>query len=295
LVGKGEEVLSHLAEILFGEETDTRLKMTVIGIISEIGGEKSIDMLLSLADSPSPEVRHKAFLGLANQHFQAADDAKYIYANLLEEEVSLIAWLLASLDDLQHNTRFQNLYNALLNELDQHRDNMLLLISFLYPSVVMLDTRANIDSKVADLRIFALEVLDNILTADIKQIVIPILDDVTITERLEALQPRFPQEQLSGMQRFEEIMERHFLRATSWTRVCLIHQIGKDKLYHYLPVITGALDSREPVVRETSLWSLSRIQPNEMLETLTRMSRDSANSVKELASQLLHTLTMTST
>ncbi len=293
LVGKGEIVLDHLATALHNEETDARLKLVIIGIISEIGGEKSIGMLLSLVASDSPEMKHKAFLGLANQHFQADDDTKYIYANLLEEEVSLIGWLLASLDDLQGNIRFQTLYHALNNELDEHRDNMLLLISFLYPSIVMLDTRANIDSKVAELRIFALEVLDNILTSDIKEIVLPILDDVTIKERLEALQPRFPQEHLSGMLRFEEIMERHFARAPSWTRICLIHQIGTDKLKHYLPVLTSTLSSNDPVIRETALWSLTRIQPNEMLETLRRMSKDSANSVKELAKQLLRTLTPT--
>ena len=35
----------------------------------------------------------------------------------------------------------------------------------------MLDTRANIDSKVAEHRVFALEVLDNLLTAEVKEIV----------------------------------------------------------------------------------------------------------------------------
>lgn len=78
-------------------------------------------------------------------------------------------------------------------ELNIHRDNMLLLTPFIFNSVAMLDTRANIASKISDLRVFALEVLDNLLTAEIKQIVIPMLDELSAAERLSKLSERFLQ------------------------------------------------------------------------------------------------------
>ena len=84
---------------------------------------------------------------------------------------------------------------------------MLLLISFLFPSIVMLDTRANIDSKVADMRVYALEILDNLLTGEIKQIVLPLLDDLTNEERLAQMSIRFPQKRMDADTRFHDIVE----------------------------------------------------------------------------------------
>ena len=72
------------------------------------------------------------------------------------------------MEDLWQVEKYELVHRALGNELDVRRDNMLLLVSYLFPSIVMLDTRANIDSKVAELRVFALEVLDNVLTGEIK-------------------------------------------------------------------------------------------------------------------------------
>ena len=51
----------------------------------------------------------------------------------------------------------------------------------------MLDTRASMASKVSELRVFALEVLDNLLTNEIKPVVLPILDDLSVSERLAQL------------------------------------------------------------------------------------------------------------
>jgi len=132
--------------------------------------------------------------------------------------VHIITALLAAMEDLYEVEKYALLHAALGSELDMRRDNMLLLISFLYPSIVMLDTRANIDSKVSELRTFALEVLDNLLTGDIKQIVLPILDDLTVAERLENLFSKFPQDKLSPDERFDEIMETHFDNAFYWTK-----------------------------------------------------------------------------
>jgi HEAT repeat protein/ATP/ADP translocase len=287
LQGKGEIALGHLENMLNQENIDSRLKILLIGIISEIGGDQATNILTSLVHSDSPEIKHKVFLGLANLQYQATDDLKYVYANLLEEEVSVISWILASLEDLHQEDGYQSLFNALANELDQRRDNMLLLVSFLFPSVVMLDSRANIDSKVAELRIFALEVLDNVLNSEVKQIVLPILEDITVKERLELLKPKFPQQQLSSSDRFDEIMETYYEKAAYWTQVCLLHQIGEKRIDRYTPVLKKALNSHEAVIRETALWSTNNIQPETAYELLTKMSRDSADNVRSLSRYLM--------
>ncbi len=183
---------------------DRQVKLHIVDIIREIGGVKATEVLLRHIDVDRPEVRHRIFLSLASLHYQADPDDQYIFVNKLDDEVHSITWLLAAMEDIYGIDKYHLVHSALGHELDVKRDNMLLLISFLFPSIVMLDTRANIDSKVAELRIFALEVLDNLLTGEIKQIVLPLLDDLTVGERLAILDEKFPQETYSTESRFND-------------------------------------------------------------------------------------------
>ena len=194
------------------------------------------------------------------------------------------------MEDLKNDPRYETLHAALDSELEVRRDNMLLLISFLFPSIVMLDTRANIDSKVADLRVFALEILDNLLTGEIKEIVLPLLDDLTVAERLEHMSERFPQEKMDPDTRFHDIVENHYDHAFFWTRSCMLYQIGVGESAAHLEQVEKGLRDRESVIRETALWSLSKLNPPGLRKTLSGYLGDKSAQVREVARAIQITL-----
>ena len=197
----GESALYDLDTGLSSPATGRQEKLLIIDVVREIGGVRGKKLLLLHINDESPELQHQIYVALATLHYQSDPDDQYIFGHKIEEEVQVVTALLAGMEDLYEVEEYALVHAALGNELDVRRDNMLLLISFLYPSIVMLDTRANIDLKVSEVRTFALEVLDNLLTADIKQIVLPLLDDLTVAERLEELFSKFPQDQLSLQER----------------------------------------------------------------------------------------------
>ena len=194
------------------------------------------------------------------------------------------------MEDLYDVDEYNLLHSALGNELDVRRDNILLLSSFVFPSIVMLDTRANIDSKVAELRIFALEVLDNLLTGEIKQIVLPLLDDLTVSERLAHLSSKFPQDQLEPGDRFNEIVNQHFDEAFFWTRSCLLYLIGQLKVEEHAFRVLNSMNDKEPIIRETCAWSIAQLDPPDIRRTLVAHSGDAHHSVKETVQALLSRL-----
>ncbi|MCB1692847.1 MAG: HEAT repeat domain-containing protein [Pseudomonadales bacterium] len=283
----GEQALYDLDLALTAPTASRRVKRQIVDIVREIGGEKAIEILLRHIDIEPPGLRHQVYLGLAMLHYQADPDDQYVFVNRLEEEVQQITWLLAAMEDLYRATRYHGLTAALGQELDQHRDNMLLLISFLFPSIVMLDTRANIDSKVSELRTFALEVLDNLLTTEIKQVVIPILDDLTVSERLSHLAMRYPQPKLEPDARFDKQVSQHFNDSSFWTKACLLHLIGQRRTTEHLPVVEQALEDPEPIVRETANWALAQLQPPELKRMLTARADDPDDSVRHVVRGLL--------
>ena len=257
----GEAALYDLDEGLTSPEATRQEKSHIIETIMEIGGGQAIEILLRHLEIAQPELQHKVRLSLAKLNFQAEPDDQYIYVNSLDEEVQLITWLLSAIDDLRDEPRFETLHAALASELEVRRDSMLLLISFLFPSIVILDTRANIDSKVAERRVFALEVLDNVLTSEIKQIVLPLLEDLTVAEKLEQMSVRFPQRKMDVEERFHDIVDNHFDHAFFWTRSCILHQIGENESLIHLEQVEKSLRDRESIIRETALWCLSKLKP----------------------------------
>lgn len=279
----GETALYDLDIGLKSPEANRQEKIHMIDTIREIGGERAIQILLRHIEIEHPELRHKIYLSLASLHYQADPDDQYIFVNKLDAEVQVITWLLAAIEDLKNEERLATLHNALSAELEIRRDKLLLLVSFLFPSVVMLDTRANIDSKVQELRVFALEILDNLLTGDIKQIVLPLLDDLTVAERLEMMSARFPQQRLSVEERLKDVVEQHFDRAFSWTRSCMLMQIGIDRSVAHLDQVRKALNDREPIIRETALWSLARIDPDETRQHISGFLDDANTQVRGVA------------
>lgn len=286
----GEAALYDLGIGLTSPEAGRQEKLHIIETIREIGGSKAIEILLRHLEIEQPELRHQVNLSLASLHYQADPDDQYIFVNNLDEEVQLITWLLAAMEDLKNEPRFEMLHGALASELDVRRDNMLLLISFLFPSIVMLDTRANIDSKVQEMRVFALEILDNLLTGEIKQIVLPLLDDLTVTERLEQMSERFPQEQMTADERFHDIVENHFERAFFWTRSCLLYQIGTTESGEHLEQIERGLSDRESIIRETALWCLGKLDSPDLTGKISTFMGDKSTQVRDLARSLHATL-----
>ncbi len=283
----GEGALYDLDRGLADATTSRQAKRKIIEILKDIDSPQTVDILLQHIYLEEPELRHQIFVSLAHRHYQAKPDDRYIFVNMLDEEVEILTWLLATMEDLWDVAGAEKIHSAMAHELDVHRDNMLLLTSFIFSSIVMLDTRANIDSNISELRVFALEVLDNLLTNEVKQIVIPLLDDLTVSERLEKLGMRFPQSSLSANDRIENIISTHFDQAFYWTRAVLLQHIGKHKLGQHEELVRSCLKDPEPLVRETALWALSELGPDDIRRTLRGFTADASKEVQHIVSALL--------
>ncbi len=286
----GESALFELDRGMVSPEASRQVRLQIIDVVRDIGGVAAIEVLLRHIDVGQPELRHQIYLCLATLHYQADPDDQYIFVNRIDEEAQVITYLLAGMDDLYHIRDYTLLHDALGNELEIRRDNMLLLVSFLFPSIVMLNTRANLDSQVSGLRTFALEVLDNLLTTEIKQIVLPLLDDITVAERLEKLAARFPQDRLAPPARFDSILNTHFDSAFYWTQSCLLYLVGKIEATDHIDTAVSCLTDDEPIIRETAIWAMAQLNPPNLRRTLVAHSGDENTSVKDTVLELLSVL-----
>lgn len=285
-----EGALLDLERTLSNPSVTRIVRRKVVEILQEIDSSRTTDILLQHIDIDDPELRHHVYVALANLRYQAANDDRYKFVNTLNEEVETVTFLLASMEDVWGTEGLERVHSALSHELDLHRDNMLLLTSFIFSSNVMLDTRANIDSKISELRVFALEVLDNLLTAEVKQIVFPLLDDLTVAERLAALSVRFPQTRMKPDLRLHNILEHYYDQSLYWTRAVLLHKIGELQLSEFDDLVRSSLNDQEALVRETALWALAQLNPADLSKTLSAHADDQSINIRKIVAELLTNL-----
>jgi AAA family ATP:ADP antiporter len=283
----GTAALLDLERTLSNPTISRVVRRKIIEILQEIQSTDTTNVLLQHIDIQDHELRHHVYVALANVHYQASDDDRYKFVNTLNKEVESVTFLLASMEDIWGVEELEMTHAAMGHELDLHRDNILLLMSFIFSSSVMLDTRANIDSKVSDLRVFALEVLDNLLTAEVKQIVFPLLDDLTVAERLQALSVRFPQAKLSANDRLDLILSDYYENSLYWTKAVLLHKIGELKLTQFEDTLRGSLNDQEALVRETALWALAQLEPEDLSRTLAAHADDESPNIRTIVAELL--------
>ena len=137
---------------------------------------------------------------------------------------------------------------------------------------------------------FALEILDNLLTGEIKQIVLPLLDDLTVAERLEQMSVRVPQKTLTADDRFHDVVDRHFDQAFFWTRSCMLFQIGNSKSQRHLDQVEHGLRDRESVIRETAIWCMGELAPADLRTRIGTFIGDSNAQVSGITKSILASL-----
>jgi AAA family ATP:ADP antiporter len=215
LVAGGESVLPTL-EQLFNEEHQTRaVQSRIIRMYAQIGGKKVIDLLRSKLHVCVREVNSQVLLALSRCGYRARGPQVGEIHQCLREEVQEAAWILGSLKTLEggdpdvgesclsflpsskdlggHAAALSLVRSALETLFDASRHRVLLMLSFLYEARSVLRVRENFTHSSPERRAYAIEMIDNLIEHKLKPVVMPVLDDIPLDERIRRLHPIFPQ------------------------------------------------------------------------------------------------------
>ena len=102
---------------------------------------------------------------------------------------------MSSIEDLEDEKNTLKLIQALDLERQNNLEQLFLLLSFIYEPRIIALIQKNIIGKNT---IFALEIIDNFFSQDIKQLVSPLFDDMSAIQKIKKLSHFFPQEKFSS-------------------------------------------------------------------------------------------------
>jgi hypothetical protein len=150
----------------------------------------------------------------------------------------------------ENPARYQDslLYHALAESMKRVNERIIWLLSLIYPPQDIRRAWSGLNSRDPRQRAHGLELLDNLLTGEIKTYVFPLYSDGQPDQRLRAAL------QSLGIDSFDAVAALRALLAQDdrWLKAAAVWEIGMRKIRGFRDIISKLMDSDDSLLRETA-------------------------------------------
>ncbi|MBN1252529.1 MAG: hypothetical protein JXR51_03900 [Bacteroidales bacterium] len=223
LMGMGDKVLTKL-ELFFKNKENEKILLRVIEILAKIGSLRAKSVLVNYINYPNRDVQFEIISALYFCKYQADTKELPIIKKKIEGVVENILWIYASVLDIETERNTLKLLQAIDMERELYFEILFKLLSFMYEPRIINLIRKNIIGKNT---IFAIEIIHNFIGQDIKQLIIPLFDDISSSQKIKKLNSEFPQKKLKFSNRLINIITRDYDKIGNWTVTKAIELLGK--------------------------------------------------------------------
>lgn len=189
LVSYGDDVIPTLVYFLEDVDEDPWVRRRIPGTLALIPSESSVVELSKCLDGDDGFVRYKAIKALERLHREHPGLTlhKEPIERLLRKEVSRFYRYLGATFDLFDNgnlSRDTLLAQALEEKLERTMDRIYILLGLIHDWSDIYAARWAIERGDARARASAVEFIDNTLSGDVRKMLLPLIDDVPLEEKV---------------------------------------------------------------------------------------------------------------
>jgi HEAT repeat protein len=274
LVTIGSPVVGAL--IATFESTVSRdVRLRTLSVLGRVGGAKVESYLWQILPESDCEVRYRILTVLAGS--SGLGDRKVgTVSKMIQGELATVAWNLTALLEISGQQGTEVLASALRREVARNREMINLLIGQLAAvASVIKSLRSRDAGKLLELgpdRVGA--VIESFLEAEEPE------------EQLLQLAEYFPVEPMSYEERLTALVGRSDKLMTTWSRACALYLMTDAKLSSVDDTVIKALGDHEPLLRETAIWVLAKLDPDGVKVHLDRARKDEVSTVSDMAEYL---------
>ncbi|HEY0740519.1 MAG TPA: HEAT repeat domain-containing protein [Chryseosolibacter sp.] len=263
LVLIGQDTLPALEAAFYRSGQNTQVMLKIVQTMGRIGGQRGRDQLWSKIDYPNKLVVSQVLLSLGEAGFKAGISQMTRIKYAIEADIADIRWNLSAIQEVGDDGFNDQIKTALRAEIQNDIEHIYMLLAMLYDTRSIQLVKENIDSGTADGITFAIELLDVFLTDQLKQRVIPVLDDLTEVERINRLEDFYPRVRLDSKLVLKFIINRDFTQSNRWTKACVMFQIGMQRITDFKLDLMAQLYNPDLFIREVSAWALYQVNTEE--------------------------------
>ena len=285
LVRIGNKALDQLEQVFLLPDADNILLSRIVKIYGKIGGPKAIDLLLNKVENQNRVIARQAIIALRESGFQATPDNINRILNAIVRTLNIMSWNLSAILGIGHRKKFSLLQNALNAELADNYRVLFHLLSLAYNSTAIANIRNLINSGNDRDISYAIEMLDQIVNEEIKQVLFPVLENLSIKERVKQLKYFFPAENISPGEIIYEVITRDYNVISLYAKACAIFSCLRLKNPDINQVLISNLFHPSKLIRESAAYVINKIDKNYLETVYPRIEPD---IVTELKTSLEH-------
>ena len=290
----GDDVIETLARVLGQSREDPTLRRQVPRILERIGSKRALETLVAHLGVDDGETRKevaRATSRLRERLGVTIDEA--LVKRLIDDEVKRHYQLLAMAFDLRELA--DDPRDLLRDALDERQrkslDRIFRLLATVHPPKAIETIWGNLTSSAPALRANAVEVLDNLLDADDKRRLLPIVEavgersfDAAATQRaLERVLERGTELYTLTRKQPDDWLQELLRGDDEWLCVCALHVVMQLGQHRLIDDVAVHVRSRGALVREAALLSLSVLEPpHAFLKRCAGMTDDDARVQRAL-------------
>lgn len=263
LVLIGPETLGALDAAFYRSGQSTQVMQRLVQVIGRIGGQRAKEILWNKMDYPNKVIVSQVLLSLGECGFKAGISQITRIKYAIEADIADISWNLCAIPEVGEEGFSEQIKTALQWEIQNDIEHIYMLLTMLYDTRSIQLVKENIDSGTAEGITYAVELLDVFLSEQLKQRVIPILDDLSNSERIDRLQDFYPRVKLDSKLVLKFLINRDFTQSNRWTKACVLFQIGIQRIEAFKLDLIAQLFNPDPLIHEVSAWALYQIDSNE--------------------------------
>jgi hypothetical protein len=259
LYAAGNKILPTLESSFYKSGQSTELMVKIIQLYGRFGGEEVTDYLWNKIDFPDKNVTAQVLLSLSGCGFQAEGIKATRIVQAIEQEIGNSSWCICAYMELGDDVESRYLKRGILEEIESSDNEIFMLLSLIYdPNSIQL-VRQNIESRTSEGVVYAIELLNVFVADELKPVLFPLFDDISIQEKIFKLQKHYLRDTFTPKEVLIEIINRDYNFINRWTKACAIYR------YCFLSdaVVTDDLVANlfnpDSLLRETAAYAIFKI------------------------------------
>ncbi len=282
LISIGDPVFPELESVFDKADQASDVRTRILSVYDHVGSTRARELIVDKLRFPDKEVRRRVLVSLSRQRFKPESSDIPVLKNEIEGMVKTMAWNLAAILDLGDEPATIRVSEALDGENLQNRESLFRMLALLFDSRAILMVRTQLALGNPESEVYALEILDVMVSSDLKPLIFPVIQNLLPATALRRLEAYFPRQRMGRFERLEAITYREFDEMTSWTRACALMAITELARGRVAKVLVANIFHPEMMLQEVAAGGILQLAPSRYVHTLDKLPMEQRERLNRL-------------
>ena len=283
LVTLGDDAVSYLLDLAHSDRSPENVRVSAWDILGEIGSETALSVLCHNLPQVWGKHRRQILRTLIRIPHELGIESvletmgRSGIEKMVIQELGIMTEAWAGVEDLPLDqiatTESTLLLDSLQLEAIDSLERIFLMMKLLYSPSAIQAAAFNILSGSKGSLARGMEILDNTVDLSVKQILLSVVDNRSIADKLAVLTSVHSYQPLSPLKRLHQLVELRYC-LSDWTLACCFHMARTQLWRLSAESMLNCLEHPTGFVRESAIAYLQVASPRSLVRVLPRLLKD---------------------